>query len=75
MAQQRPNPATGFLIMGAFNLLAAIVFIVFYLAHTSSGGERSYFLLIIGGVLALASGACFALYPMFRRRLEALRGR
>ena len=55
MAEQKPtNPATGFLIMAGFNVLAAFAFVVFYFLYDTSGGERSYYLLIAAGVCLFA---------------------
>ena len=73
MFDQKPtNPATGFLIMAGFNVLASLAFVVFYFLYDTSGGERSYFLLIAAGVCLLASGGLLVAYTYFRERLQNL---
>jgi general stress protein CsbA len=66
---QKKNPASGFLIMAGFNLLAGLTFIVFYFFYTNANGENSFFFLVAAGVSILASGALMAAYMVFRKKL------
>jgi hypothetical protein len=70
--QKSTNPATGFLIMAGFNVLAALAFVVFYVLYDTSGGERSYYLLIAAGICLFASGGLLVAYTYFRERLQNL---
>jgi hypothetical protein len=64
------NPALGFLIMAGFNLLASIVFLVFYFPYDSRGGENSYFLLVASIVSFAASIGLLVVYNVFRNKFR-----
>jgi hypothetical protein len=64
------SPATVFLRLAGFNALVSVVFTVFYFLYESSGGDRSYYLLLAAGAgLIAALGALFA-YRYFKAKLE-----
>jgi hypothetical protein len=64
------NPALGFLIMAGFNLLASIVFLIFYFPYRNGGGENSYFLLIAAVVSFAASAGLLVVYNVFRNKFR-----
>lgn len=73
MAQPKKSPATGFLVMAIFNLVAAVVLIVFYFPYKNAGGAESHYLLIAGGVCAVSSVVLYLLYGVFKQKLDNLR--
>jgi hypothetical protein len=64
------DPAAGFLIMAAFNILAAIVFLVFYFLYDTRGGEHSYFLLIAAVVSFVAGVGLLVAYNFFKGKFN-----
>ncbi len=67
MAGQK-NPAAGFLIMGAFSMIACIVFVTLY--FLSAGTENAVYYLVAAGVNLIASFGMFVLYGYFKRKLQ-----
>ncbi len=66
--QQTKNPARAFLMMAAFNVVAAIAFIIFYFLYKNSGGEDSYFLLVAGSISGVAAVALVVVYNTFKKK-------
>jgi hypothetical protein len=64
------NPASAFLLMAGFNVVAAVGFIVFYFLHKGANGEQSYFLLIAALVSIAAAAGLIVAYNVFKRKLS-----
>jgi hypothetical protein len=69
--KQPKNPATAFLTMAGFNVVGAIVFIVFYFLYDRANGDNSYYLLIAAGVAVLSAAGALVAYTIFRKKFEA----
>ncbi len=70
--QKKTSPATGFLIMGAFNAVGALALGIIYFPYSSAGGANSHYMLIAAAVLGLSSIVLFKLYGHFRQKLDVL---
>jgi hypothetical protein len=68
--KQQKNPASAFLTMAAFNVVGAIVFIVFYFLYDRANGTNSYYLLIAAGFAVLSAGGALFAYSHFKRKFE-----
>lgn len=68
MAESQKNPASGFLIMAAFNILGALVFLTLYFLNRS--GESSFYFLLAAGAEVVASVGLWVMYNIFKRKLQ-----
>jgi len=68
MAEPQKNPASGFLVMAAFNVAGALVFLVLYFLNRN--GENSFFFLLAAGVEVVASAGLSVIYNIFKRKLQ-----
>ena len=57
--------------MAGFNVVGAIVFIVFYFLYDRAQGDNSYYLLIAAAVAVVSAGGALVAYSIFKKKFEA----
>jgi hypothetical protein len=67
---KKSNPATAFLTMAGFNVLAALIFLTLYLVYASNDNSDSVYFLVASAIAIVSAGGALVAYGMFKKKFE-----